>query len=103
MVVMILEKVPARARGELSRWMIEPYPGVFVGNVSALVRDRLWERCCKNCKDGGVVQIWTTNNEQGYRMRMHGNTRRSIVEMEGIQLVQIPEVVPRRNEIQTKE
>ena len=35
MTVLILERVPATLRGELSRWMIEPRTGVFVGKVSA--------------------------------------------------------------------
>ena len=90
MIVMILESVPPGARGELSRWLIEPFPGVFVGRVSAMVRDRLWKKCCKSCKDGGVVQIWSTNNEQHFQMRMHGETRRSIVEHEGLHLIRIP-------------
>ncbi len=90
MIVMILEHVPVSLRGELTRWLLEPYPGVFVGHVSAMVRDRLWEKCCKSCKDGGVVLIWSTNNEQRFTMRMHGETKRSIVELEGIQLIRIP-------------
>lgn len=90
MVVMLLQKVPASARGELSRWLIEPATGVFVGHVSALVRDRLWEKCCKSCRQGGVVQIWTTNNEQHFQMRMHGATPRRVVEFEGLQLVEKP-------------
>jgi len=90
MMVIILEKVPTSLRGELSRWLIEPYPGVFVGHVSALVREKLWEKCCKNTKRGGVVQIWSTNTEQRFQMRMNGNTSRSVVEYEGLQLVRIP-------------
>ena len=70
MVVIILQAVPARVRGELSRWMLEPYPGVFIGHVSARVRDRLWQKCCQNCGSGGVFQAWTTNNEQHYAMRV---------------------------------
>ncbi|MCZ7543316.1 MAG: type I-E CRISPR-associated endoribonuclease Cas2, partial [Anaerolineae bacterium] len=34
---------------------------MFVGHVSAMVRDRLWEKCCKQCGGGGVLQIWSTN------------------------------------------
>lgn len=91
MIVMILESVPASLRGELSRWLIEPYPNVFVGHVSALVRDRLWDKCNKNKRLGGVVQVWSTNTEQRFAMRMCGDTRRAIVELEGIQLIRIPE------------
>ncbi len=41
MVVIILEKVPAGLRGELTRWLLELKAGVFVGKVSAMVRERL--------------------------------------------------------------
>ena len=90
MIVMILEKIPLRLRGELSRWLIEPRSGVFVGHVNAMVRDRLWEKCCNARGAGGVVQLWSTNTEQHFKMRMAGDTSRQIVEVEGLQLIQIP-------------
>ncbi len=43
MVVIILESVPTSVRGELTRWLLELHAGVFVGNISAMVRDKLWE------------------------------------------------------------
>lgn len=87
MTVLIVENVTTGVRGELSRWLLEPHTGVFVGRVSAMVRDRLWDKTCKACKEGGVIQIWSTNNEQGFVMRVFGNTKRDIVDYEGIQLV----------------
>ena len=93
MVVMILETVPLRLRGELSRWLIEPHPGIFVGHVNAMVRDRLWEKCCKSAQAGGVWQIWSTNNEQKFQMRAHGDTKREIVDFDGVQLIRIPPTV----------
>lgn len=93
MVVMILETVPPSLRGELSRWLVEPQPGIFVGKVSALVRDLLWEKCCRQAKGGGVIQIWSTNNEQRFRMRMSGTTRREVVEYDGLQLIRRPKAL----------
>ncbi len=90
MLVMILESVPVSLRGELTRWLIEPHAGVFVGQVSAMVRDRLWEKCCKKCKDGGVVQIWSTNTEQRFALRMYGDTTRQLVDFEGLVLIARP-------------
>ena len=90
MIVMILENVPTSLRGELSRWLVEARTGVFVGHVSAMVRDRLWEKCCKNAAAGGILQAWSTNNEQHFQMRAHGDTSRQIVVMEGLQLIRIP-------------
>jgi len=90
MVVMILEKVPTSLRGELTRWLIEPHTGVFVGHVNAMVRDRLWDKCCEAKRTGGVVQIWSTNTEQRFEMRMAGATKRSVVNFDGLQLICVP-------------
>lgn len=90
MIVMVLEKVPPSLRGELTRWLLEVKSGVFVGHVSARVRDKLWQKCCQAKRVGGVTQIWTTNTEQRFKMRMCGNTQREVVECEGMQLIRIP-------------
>ncbi len=95
MVVMILEKVPVSLRGELTRWLIEPHSGVFVGHVNAMVRDRLWDKCCKAKRAGGVVQIWSTNTEQRFKMRAAGETTRTVLDFDGLQLVRLP---PARND-----
>ena len=91
MIVIVLEKVPLSLRGELTRWLLEVKNGVFVGHVSARVRDKLWQKCCKAKQAGGVTQIWSTNTEQHYKMRMCGDTQREIVDFEGLQLIRIPE------------
>lgn len=87
MLVMILENVPSSLRGEISRWMIEPKAGIFVGKVSAEIRDRLWMKCMKSVRDGGVIQIWNTNNEQGFLIRSYGITSKSLVDLEGLTFV----------------
>jgi|SRR5579871_14696 len=96
MVILILERVPASLRGELSRWMIEPRTGVFVGKVSGMVRDRLWEKACKGVRGGAGMLIYSSQTEQGYTVRTHGETSRSLVDMEGLTLVCIPN---RKNEV----
>ncbi len=90
MVVMILEKVTTSLRGELTRWLIEPHPGVFMGHVNAMVRDRLWDKCCEARRTGGVIQAWSTNTEQRFQIRMAGETKRDVVELEGLQLIRVP-------------
>lgn len=94
MLVMILEKVSARLRGELTHWLIEPKVGVFVGHVSARVRDKLWAKCSEAKGTGGVTQIWSTNTEQRFEMRAAGDTTREIVDFEGLQLIRIPHKTP---------
>ena len=93
MLVMILERVSPALRGELTRWLIEPHAGVFVGRVSALVREKLWWKCVKAQGVGGVIQIWSTNTEQRFAMRKAGDTARRIVDFDGIQLIRIPHAV----------
>lgn len=91
MVVLILEKVPVTLRGELSRWMIEPRRGVFVGQVSAMVRDRLWELAVKGAKGGGVTLLWSSPTEQGFQTRSYGDSARQLVDFEGLSLVYVPQ------------
>ena len=90
MIAMILERVSPGLRGELTRWLIEPHTGVFVGHVSALVRDKLWAKCLESRETGGVIQLWSTNTEQRFAMRKSGDTTRNIVDFEGLQLVRVP-------------
>lgn len=90
MVTLIVEKVPRGLRGELSRWMIEPRVGVFVGNLSAMVRDKLWDKITKAAPDGGAMLIYNAQTEQGYAVRVFGDTSRHIVNADGITLVCVP-------------
>ena len=87
MLVMILAKAPTSLRGELSRWLLEPTTGVFLGNPSRRVRDELWAKACKKIKAGTVTQIWTARTEQGFSYRQHGPSDRNILEYEGVALV----------------
>lgn len=87
MVVLILESVPSGLRGELSKWMLEPKAGVFVGTVSGAVRDLLWEKACTEVGEGGCTMIYSSANEQGFAIRSFGDTSRSIEEWEGLFLV----------------
>ena len=55
-----------------------------------MVRDRLWDKCAKRLNDGAMVQLWTTNNEQGFAVRTAGEPRRQLVDYEGLLLVRQP-------------
>ncbi|MBN9493714.1 type I-E CRISPR-associated endoribonuclease Cas2 [bacterium] len=87
MMVLMLERVPVSLRGELSRWMIEPRAGVFIGTVSAMVREKLWELSCQAAKGGSALMIYSTNNEQGYSFQLWGEPRYYPEEFEGLLLV----------------
>lgn len=89
-MVLILERVPAGLRGELTRWFLEPKAGVFVGRVSGMVRDRLWDKACTQARDGGCLMVHSSDNEQGFRIRSYGEMARSIEDFEGLFLVRVP-------------
>lgn len=69
--------------------MIEVHTGVYVGTLSALVRDLLWEKCVRNGAGGRCCQVYTTNNEQGFDIRISGSIDRCVVDRDGLLLVAI--------------
>ncbi len=87
MVVLIIEHVPTSLRGTLSRWMIEPRAGVFVGHISAMVREKLWELIMKRAPNGGAIMLHSAQTEQGFAVRQYGDTTRQVVDMEGLALI----------------
>ncbi|MBI3654263.1 MAG: type I-E CRISPR-associated endoribonuclease Cas2 [Acidobacteria bacterium] len=91
MVVIILESVPTSVRGELTRWMLELKAGVFIGNLSALVRDMLWKMVCSKMRDGAGMLIYNAANEQGLSIRFSGNTSRRVEDFEGLLLIRHPQ------------
>lgn len=88
MVVMVLQKVPQSLRGELTRWLVEVKTGVYIGHVTGMVRDLLWKKCSENRGAGGIIQAWSTNNEQHFKMRLSGFTSRNVINWEGLELIQ---------------
>jgi CRISPR-associated protein Cas2 len=89
MIVIMIENVNASLRGELSRWLIEPKTGVFAGKVSAMIREKLWNKIKSKIKDGRGLMLWNTNNEQGFQMEQCGDSNRIITDWDGLQLITI--------------
>ncbi len=94
MVIFILERTPSGVRGELTRWLLEPKAGVFLGLVSAEVRDRLWDHVIGRLgehddSDASAVLVYSADNEQGFAFRIHGDPAREVVDFEGLELVRL--------------
>jgi|SRR5690606_18403136 CRISPR-associated protein Cas2 len=87
MIVISTTAVPEHVEGALSRWLIEPCPGLFVGTVSARVRDELWAAVSASVGDGMAVLIHPADNEQGFAIRTSGQRRRHVVDFDGLQLI----------------
>jgi CRISPR-associated protein Cas2 len=90
---MILENAPTSVRGELTRWMLELRAGVFVGNVSAAVRDALWKMVCEKLRGGAGLLVCNAANEQGFDIRYCGATSRTVEDFDGLLLIRCPQTV----------
>lgn len=89
MVVITLEKCPLALRGDLTKWLQEISPGVYVGQVSARVRDKLWTRVCSEAKNGRATMVFSARNEQHLDFRVH-NTIWEPIDFDGIKLMLRP-------------
>ena len=89
MIVLCVTDCPPKLRGDLSKWLSEVNTGVYVGRLSARVREELWERVCDNIKNGQAAMVFSTNNEQGYVFLTH-NTTWVPIDYEGITLMRRP-------------
>lgn len=87
MVVLSVTNCPSQLRGDLTKWFIEIDVGVYVGKLSARVRDKIWSRVCDNIKSGKAIMVYSTNSEQGFAIVTH-NTEWNPVDCDGIWLMQ---------------
>lgn len=89
MIVLIVENSSASFRGELTRWLLQIKTGVFVGNISARVREKLWERILNQKKKQSASMIFSSNSDQGFSVLNCGNTKFDIVDYDGFILTKI--------------
>ncbi len=87
MLVIVVENAPPRLRGRLAVWLIEIRAGVYVGDLSAKVRDMLWNQVVEGLEDGNAIMTWSTNTESGFDFLTAGENRRFPVEIDGLKLV----------------
>lgn len=88
LTVITLKKVPASLRGDLSKWMQEIDTGVYVGNFSTRIRERIWTRVLETCKDGDACMCFSSNNEIGYKICI-SDSNREVIDIDGIPLVRL--------------
>ncbi|MEU0786704.1 type I-E CRISPR-associated endoribonuclease Cas2e [Streptomyces sp. NPDC006173] len=97
MTVIILIAAPEGLRGHLTRWMVEASAGVFVGNPSRRIRDRLWELLATRIAEGQAILIEPAANEQGWAVRTAGRERWQPVDYDGVILSARPKKQPNEN------
>ncbi|WP_449259882.1 type I-E CRISPR-associated endoribonuclease Cas2e, partial [Corynebacterium durum] len=90
MITLVLSASPAKLRGHLTRWLMEITPGVYVGRISARVRDELWTLVTSTLDSGRAIMTYPTNkNEQGFIVRVH-RSQWEPTDMEGLTLMRHP-------------
>ena len=87
MVVIAVNNVPANLRGRLAVWLLEIRAGVYVGDYSVRVRDRIWTQVRAGIGQGDAVMCWTVPNDQGFDFATIGHNRRMPCDFDGLKLV----------------
>lgn len=91
MIVIAVSDCPPKLRGDLTKWLCEINTGVYVGNLSARVREALWTRICENIGGGRATMVYSAANEQNLEFRTH-NSSWKIRDFDGIKLMMHPKV-----------
>ena len=97
MIVIVLSACPVSLRGDLTKWLLEINPGVFVGRVSARIREKLWARVLESGSTGRATMVFPADNEQRLEFRVN-NADWEPVDFEGVKLIYRPvvrKVVPK--------
>jgi CRISPR-associated protein Cas2 len=87
MTLIVVQRVTPSLRGMLSRWMLELKPGVFVGSISARVRNELWKLVLGLKRLGACTMVYRAANEQGLTIAAHGDDTRAVVDYDGLSLL----------------
>jgi CRISPR-associated protein Cas2 len=95
MVVIVLTACPEGLRGHLTRWLLEISAGVFVGHVTARVRDLLWDRVVELSKDGRALMVYNQRNEQHLAFKVYGHHWEP-ADYDGVLLMRRPAQVSQR-------
>lgn len=89
MLVVLANDIPPAVRGRMKLWFVESRPNVFVSGIKDSVADDVVEYLYKHCPaKSGLMVFQKINKTPGYKIRGIGDTKRSLVEISGLQLVQ---------------
>jgi len=88
-IVVVLSVTPERLRGVLTRWLLEVSTGVYVGRVTARVREHIWDRIVDDVAQGRALMVWSRRGEQGLGIRVHNHSW-DVVDSDGLTLMRRP-------------
>ncbi|RMD94326.1 MAG: type I-E CRISPR-associated endoribonuclease Cas2 [Alphaproteobacteria bacterium] len=87
LLVIAVTNAPPRLRGRLGVWLLEVRAGVYVGNYSTRVRERIWDQVCSWIDQGDAVMVWAAPTDQGFDFATVGTNRRMPIDFDGLKLV----------------
>lgn len=87
MTVIVVSAARPSLRGALTRYMLEPSAGVFVGRLSLPLASTLWKRIVMEIQDGSAWMARPASNDQGFTLVHAGGGDRSPVDFDGLTLV----------------
>lgn len=96
MLVIILTACPPGLRGYLTQWLLEIAAGVYVGHVSARVRDRLWACVLDMAGPGRALMVFQVRGEQRLSFKVHDH-HWTPIDMDGVTLMRRPAESPPTN------
>ena len=89
MIVVTMTQCPPALRGDLTAWLLEVDTCVFVGHVSARVREELWKRIQQHIRTGRATMVYTARNEQRMGFYVH-NAAWEPIDFDGLKLMLRP-------------
>lgn len=82
MVIIFYSEPTDEIRGKTRRYLCEARANVFHGNISAAVRESLWNQICN---DGiSAMMFYSDSNEQGYSWKSNGEGTAKCIDFDGI-------------------
>lgn len=88
MLVVIANDLPPAVRGRMKLWFVEARPNVFVSGIKDAVAKKVVEYLYKYCPaESGLMVFRRIPEAPGYEIYDVGTTKRSLIEISGLQLV----------------
>ena len=88
MLVVIANDLPPAVRGRMKLWFVEPRPNVFVSGIKDAVAKKVVDYLYNHCPiESGLMVFRSVPETPGYEIRGVGDTKRSLTEISGLQLV----------------
>jgi CRISPR-associated protein Cas2 len=97
MILVITENAPPALRGRLALCLVEVRAGVYVGSYGERVRDILRRTIEAGIGPGNALMAWSAPTEAGYDLWSHGPSKRRLIDLDGLKLVEYVDDVAEAN------